>query len=140
MKKHHLILLLPLVAIFAACSSTPASRIARRQSAFDSWPVEVREQVSAGRVALGFTAEQVRVALGEPDRVFVRTTGSGDSEVWTWRELGPQLGLGVGVGMGTSGAAGGGSLGLGLEGYDYREAVRIVIDHGKVSAIEMRRR
>ncbi len=136
MNKFRLILLLPLVAIFAACSSTPASRIARRQSAFDSWPLEVREQVSAGRVALGFTAEQVRVALGEPDRVFVRTTGSGDSEVWTWRELGPQFGISVGAG----GPPVSGAIGLGFENYDYRDAVRVVFDQGMVAAIETRRR
>jgi hypothetical protein len=125
------------VAVLTGCS-TPASRVARNQTAFDSWPTEIREQVRAGKVSVGFTMEQVRVALGEPDRVFVRTTSTGESEVWAWRELGPQLGIGVGIG--TGGTAAGGSLGLGFEGYDYRDAVRVVFDHGKVTAIETRRR
>jgi hypothetical protein len=94
--------------------------------------------VRAGKVAPGFTMEQVRVALGAPDRVFVRTTSAGESEVWAWRELGPQLGLGMGVG--TGGPAASGTVGLGFEDYDYRDAVRVVFDHGKVSAIETRRR
>jgi hypothetical protein len=135
MKTIRLLSLLAAALTLSACS-TPASRVSRNQAVFDSWPAEVREQVRAGRVALGFTAEQVRVALGEPDRVFIRTTGAGESEVWAWRELGPQLGLSVGVG----GPPAGGAIGLGFEGYDYRDAVRVVFDQGKVAAIEARRR
>lgn len=77
-----------LVLLFAAClaaNTTPASRVVRSQAACDSWPTEVREQVRVGKIALGFTMEQVRVALGEPDRVFVRTTAAGEMEVWSWR-------------------------------------------------------
>jgi hypothetical protein len=132
----------PLALLFAAslaACSTPASRVARNQAAFDSWPAEVREQVRVGKVAVGFTPEQVRVALGEPDRVFVRTTGAGETEVWAYRDLGPQLGVGVGVGVGTGGTAGG-ALGLGWESYDSREALRVAFYGGKVSAIETRRR
>jgi len=131
---------LPLALLFAAslaACSTPASRVARNQAAFDSWPAEVREQVRAGKVAVGFTPEQVRVALGEPDRVFVRTTGAGETEVWAYRDLGPQLGVGVGVG---TGGPAGGTLGLGWESYDSREALRVAFEGGQVSAIETRRR
>lgn len=137
MKTNRLLSSLLLAVLALAGCSTPASRIARHQRAFDSWPAEVREQVRAGKVSLGFTPEQVRVALGEPDRVFVRTTGTGETEVWAWLDLGPQFGVGVGFG---SGGPAGGALGLGWESYDYHEAVRVAFEGGKVSAIETRRR
>lgn len=128
--------LLPVILLLGACS-TPASRVARHQATFDTWPQEVREKVRVGQIAIGFTAEQVRVALGEPDRVLVRTTATGQSEVWAYRELGPEVTFGV---MAGSNAPVGGEIGLGLEGYDYNETLRVSFVQDKVAAIETRRR
>jgi hypothetical protein len=127
------------VFLLAAGCASPASRIARNQAAFDSWPAVVRERVRAGQAGLGFTMEQVRVALGEPDRKFTRITASGTSEVWAYRELGPDVSFGLGMGVGAGGpmAAGGG---VSLEDYRYGESVRVVFEHDLVSAIETRRR
>src|SRR5687768_8091252 len=51
--------------LFAAGCSTPASRISRHQEAFSEWPEAIQEKVRAGQIDLGFTPEQVRVALGD---------------------------------------------------------------------------
>ncbi|MEI6861007.1 MAG: hypothetical protein WCL04_02015, partial [Verrucomicrobiota bacterium] len=113
--------------VFAGCAS-PASRIASHQAAFDSWPAEVRNRVRAGEIAVGFTPEQVRVALGRPDRVLMRTSVTGEAEVWVYRELEPassSLGVGIGV-AGSAGVIGGG---MSLDGYSYEEIIRVVFAH-----------
>jgi hypothetical protein len=129
-----------LVALISAGCASPASRIASHQAAFNSWPAAVREKVRAGEVAIGFTPEQVRVALGEPDRVLTHAISTSEAEVWVYRELGPAGPyIGIGVGIGTGG--GGGSIGGGavLDGYRYEEIVRVVFERGAVSAVETRR-
>lgn len=127
----------------AGCS-TVDSRIARNRAAFDSWPAEVQEKIAAGQIDIGFTTDQVRVALGEPDRMFTRTTADGTSEVWSYRDRGPRIGFGVGVGMGGwHGSRGvGGGVGIGSSGgYHDDEKLGIVFDPaGRVSAVEERRR
>ncbi len=123
----------------AAGCATPGTRIARNQAEFDSWPAEVRAQVRAGQAGLGFTMEQVQMALGAPDRKFTRTTGAGTSEVWAYRSFTPNVtvGLGAGFGMGGASAAGGG---VDFANYRDDESVRVVFESGRVSAIETRRR
>ena len=124
--------------------STVDSRIAKNRSAFNSWPPAVQDKVVLGQIDIGFTADQVRVALGEPDRVFTRTTADGTSQVWSYRERGPRFGFGVGVGMGSFGSRGGsfGTVGVGTgAGYRDDEKMGVVIDAtGRVSAIETRDR
>lgn len=128
--------------IAAGCSSVD-SRIARHRDVFSSWPPEVQEKVAAGEIGLGFTPDQVRVALGEPDRVFTRTTADGTVEVWSYRERRPRIGFGVGVGAGGifgSRAAVGG-IGIGTGGYRDDEKLGVVFDrNGRVAEIETRGR
>ena len=101
-------LLLPfLVLLLAGCATTPAERISRNPSVFASWPPEVQAVVRAGRVAIGFTPDQVRMALGNPDRIIVRSSGEGPSEVWVYHGHGPMVGVGFGV------VGGGGSTRVG---------------------------
>lgn len=133
---------LALSLALAGCA-TVGSRIAKNREAFSSWPPAVQEKVAAGQIDLGFTADQVRVALGEPDRVFTRTTADGSSEVWGYRERKPRLSFGVGVGLGGfsgSRAAGGGiGIGTGIGGYEDDEKLGVVFDRtGRVSSIEVR--
>lgn len=127
--------------LLAACS-TVDSRIAKSRAAYESWPIEVREKVAAGEVDLGFTQEQVAVALGEPDRVFTRATADGTSEVWSYRDRKPRLSFGVGVGMGSWGSRGGSFGGVGINtggGYRDDEKLGVVFDRtGRVSSIETR--
>ncbi|MDO8541250.1 MAG: hypothetical protein Q7S40_12500 [Opitutaceae bacterium] len=132
-----------LVSLGIAGCSTVDSRIAKNREVFSSWPVAVQERVAAGQIDLGFTPDQVRVALGEPDRVFTRTTADGTSEVWSYRDRKPRLSFGVGVGMGGfSGSrhvGGGIGIGTGVRGYEDDEKLGVVFDrNGRVSAIETR--
>ena len=132
------------LALLASGCSTVDSRIDRNRAAFNTWPPAVQDKVVLGQVDIGFTPEQVRVALGEPDRVWTRTTGDGTSEVWSYRDRGPRFGFGVGVGMGSFGSRGGsfGSVGI-HTGPDFRddEKIGVVFDtSGRVSSIETRER
>ena len=45
-------------------------------------PASVPALVKAGRVAVGFDADAVRLALGEPDRITTPTDAAGDVQVW----------------------------------------------------------
>lgn len=125
------------VALLAACSSTPDSRIAQSQSAFGGYPAAVQEKIRAGEVALGFTREMVRLALGDPTRQFNRQTEGGTAEVWVYHKSGPRFSFGVGIG----GAVGRhSSAGVGLStssgGYDPEEKMRVEFRDDRVTAIE----
>ena len=138
--------LLAAVAVFvlAAGCSTVDSRIASNRRAFDTWPPSVREKVAAGRIDLGFTTDQVRVALGEPDRIWSRTTADGTSQVWSYRQPSSRVYLGLGLGVGSFGRRGGtfGSIGIGTStGYRDGENLGVVFDrNGVVTALESRGR
>ena len=127
--------------MLAGCS-TVSSRIAKNREAFNTWPAAVQDRVVVGQIDIGFTADQVRVALGEPDRIFTRTTADGTSQVWSYRDRGPRFGFGVGVGMGSLGGRHGtfGGIGLGTGGgYRDDEKMGVVFDPaGRVSTIETR--
>ena len=63
---------------------TPDSRIKENQAFFDSLPVEAQGQIREGQVALGFTPEMVKLAVGEPNRRAIRTDAAGRTEVWSY--------------------------------------------------------
>ncbi len=130
-----------LILAVAGCSSV-SSRIDRQRAEFSTWPLAVREKVAAGKIDIGFTPEQVLVALGEPDRRFTRTTSDGTSAVWSYREPKPRVSFGLGIGFGglhRRTAMGGGAL-LG-SGYEDDELLGVVFDRtGKVAVIETRQR
>lgn len=69
-------------AIVSFGCSTPATRINRNPEMFAQIPPEQQELIRRGQVAVGFTAEMVRLALGEPDRYTTRTSQDGTGEVW----------------------------------------------------------
>jgi hypothetical protein len=134
MKTLLLILTLSSLMLAMSCATTD-SRIAKRQTEFNSWPPDVQEKVRAGKVELGFTQEMVRVALGDPDRVISRATEHGVSEGWVYRDKGPHFSFGLGLGS----AHGSTAMGAGMRvGDDFREdeKVRVMFENGKVSAIE----
>jgi len=124
-------------ALLAACSSTPESRIAKNQAAFEQYPAAVQQKIRAGEVEVGFSPEMVRLALGEPARQLSRQTAGDTAEVWVYHRNGPRFSFGVGVG----GAVGGHtSAGVGVStstgGYDPEEKMRVEFRDGKVSAVE----
>jgi hypothetical protein len=126
---------LVLLTLSAGCASSPQSRISRNQSAYDGYPAEVRGAISKGEVQIGFTADQVKLSLGAPDRVLTRKSGTGDSEVWVYRDKSPRFGLGFGVGMG--GGPVGVGAGVNTSGREFPdEKMRVVFTAGRVTAIE----
>lgn len=128
---------LGLALVISGCA-TAESRISKNQAAFDSWPHEVQSSIRAGKVKIGFTTDQVRVALGEPDRMYSRQSAEGESEVWAYFESGPKFSIGVGVGSGgySSGARGG--VGHTQRHDRSEEATRVVFTDGVVVSIEAR--
>lgn len=140
--KNKLSLLLCTLALAVAGCSTVDSRIDKNRTAFNSWTPAVQDKVVKGQIDVGFSAEQVRVALGEPDRVFTRTSADGTSQIWSYRDRGPKFGFGVGVGMGSFGSRGGsfGSVGINTGGgYHDDEKMGVVFDQqGLVRSIETR--
>lgn len=143
MKSKLLIVLGALAAFAAAGCSTVDSRIAKNRAAFNTWPPAVQDKVVLGQIDVGFTTDQVAVAIGAPDRVFTRTTADGTSQVWSYRDRGPRFSFGVGVGMGSWGGRGGSFGGVGVNtgtgGYYDDEKMGVVFDqNGRVTSIETR--
>lgn len=127
------------VLIVAGCS-TVESRISHDQAAFNSWPPVVQEQVRAGHINVGFNMDQVRVALGDPDWRYARTTPSGSYEVWGYRDRGPRFSFGIGMASYGRGSAFGTGVGMTTSPYP-DEKLRVIFDpYGRVNSIEQVRR
>jgi len=136
-----------LALVFAGCS-TPAGRITKNQEAFDSWPVEVREKVRAGQVDIGFTPEQVLVALGKPVRTYAHRSENGEAEIWAYSGKSGKwpVGLSIGLGAGRSsggywggGSSTGGAIGISTGSYGRGaadETLRVIFEGGHVVAVE----
>jgi hypothetical protein len=123
--------------LIAAGCSTVDSRVAKNRAAFDAWPPAVQQKVIHGQADIGFTREQVTVALGEPDRVFTRTTADGTTEVWSYRDHGPHVSFGIGVGSFGRHSATSVGVGVGTGGYQPEEKLGVVFDReGRVASIE----
>ena len=69
--------------LLAACS-TPEARIRRQSDFFATLALAQQELIREGRIAIGFTPELVRLALGDPDRVWSRKDETGTGEVWSY--------------------------------------------------------
>jgi len=65
----------------AGCS-TPDSRIAANPAAFAALNPQQQALVKAGQVGIGMSMDAVKLALGDPDRVTLRTDASGETQVW----------------------------------------------------------
>ena len=69
--------------VLAGCS-TPESRIAKNPEIFNRLTQEEQNLIREGKVAIGFDQEMVRLAVGEPDRIWTRTDAEGSSESWSY--------------------------------------------------------
>jgi hypothetical protein len=83
MKTFPLLLLCAALAFVAGCA-TPEARINKSPEAFAKLSVADQQLIREGKVAVGFTPEMVRLALGDPDRVTTRTDASGVNESWSY--------------------------------------------------------
>jgi hypothetical protein len=78
-----LVILVASLGFVAGCS-TPESRIARQPELFNRLTPDQQQMIRDGRVGIGFDMDMVKLALGDPDRVRLRTDENGSSEVWTY--------------------------------------------------------
>jgi hypothetical protein len=123
------------VVALTACS-TVGSRISQHRASYETWPPAVQQKVGAGQVDVGFTTEQIRVALGDPDWSWTRTTAQGTSEVWSYRDRGPHFGFGLGFGSMHGSTAVGTGVSVGNARF-VGEKTRVIFDaSGRVAALE----
>jgi hypothetical protein len=134
------LLLTALVATVLAACAGPSSRIKKHQAEFDSYPADVQRKIRAGQVDVGFTDQQVALALGRPDRIYERKTAAVQQEVWAYGgSYGSHVGVGFGFGMGGGpGYSAGGVMIDPGPGIDHGERVRVVLQNGVVVAVESR--
>ncbi|HNC23280.1 MAG TPA: hypothetical protein PLU52_03675 [Opitutaceae bacterium] len=71
------------LVLLAGCA-TPESRIARNPEAFARLTPEQQQLIKEGKVGIGFDQTMVRLAIGDPDRVRLRTDQHGQSEIWSY--------------------------------------------------------
>ena len=79
----HLPLFLFLLLFLSACAS-PARRIRANPDAFASLTPAQQALVQEGQIALGFPPEAVRLALGSPQRYYLRQTEEGNTRIWSY--------------------------------------------------------
>jgi hypothetical protein len=131
-------------ALLLGACSTVDSRIQQHASQFAGYPPGVQQKIRAGRIDLGFTMEQVVMAMGEADRHATRTSGeSGRSvtqEDWGYAARGGHwsFGLGLGTARGATGFGGGVGVDSGFSDDCNDIALRVVFEDGKVVAVERR--
>jgi hypothetical protein len=73
-----------LLVCATGCVSTPDSRINKDPRVFAGLTPEIQAKVKKGEIAIGFSREMVRLALGLPRQVNVRTSEAGETEIWTY--------------------------------------------------------
>ena len=129
------------VLLLMAGCSTPADRIQKHQAAYNTWPADVQREVSAGRIAVGYLPEMVKVALGEPDGVFsVVDIANGPVETWSYLDHSPSWSIGVGVGGSNGSTAIGTGVSVGSPNWGPKEKTRVIFEHGRVVAIQQRQK
>jgi hypothetical protein len=95
----------------------------------------VQDNVLVGRIDVGYSTAQVRMALGAPDRIMARKDADGTSETWIYGDRSPRFSWGFGIGSGGRHS----SVGIGVDtaSRGRSEAARVVFDPtGKVASIE----
>ena len=68
--------------VWLAGCSTPATRIKANPEVFARLTPQQQALVQAGQITLGFDQDAVKLALGDPDRVAVRTDADGETTIW----------------------------------------------------------
>lgn len=146
---------LALSLLVAACAS-PQSRIDSSPDTFKALTAEQQALVKQGKIAIGFSEDAVKLALGKPQRISQRTDDKGKSTVWRYVDYdNGAVGTAFGGFYGASyypGFAGYGAFGRPVGVYNgfygpgfntiytgsgvERERLRVVFVDGKVTAIE----
>lgn len=138
MQKSLLCLSILSLCFLTACSTTDR-RISKNQALFDSYTAEQQNQIRNGEVAIGFTRDQVRMALGEPDLKATIESEEGKQTIWEYNRGDPGLGLSLGVGSVFGGRRSVGT-GVGVHSHSNNTKLEKVVvfnrETGTVSQIE----
>jgi len=73
-------------AVWLAGCSTPETRIKDHPEVFAQLTQQEQTLIKSGQVGVGFGPEAVKLALGDPDRITVRTDAKGQLQVWHYVE------------------------------------------------------
>lgn len=86
-----LVLLLTLSAtvLLTYGCSTVEKRIERNQSLYSTYPPEVQNAIREGKIYVGFSKEQVAIALGQPHESYTKRTATGETRVWEYYRYTP---------------------------------------------------
>jgi len=115
MKTHWIALLGMLAGLLAGCQSYPTDRISAHQADYNSWPPDVQAKVRAGQVDVGYTQEQVFIALGDPTAKTQSGVPGSLTEVWIYHRRAARFGFAVGgASFGHGGGVAGGASVNGL--------------------------
>src|ERR1035438_5566283 len=68
--------------VFSGCETTPDSRIAAHPDVFAQSTPQQQALIRAGQVGIGMDMGAVKLALGDPDSVTIRTNEKGQTQVW----------------------------------------------------------
>lgn len=141
MKNIRLFTLFSLFALgFLSACSTPSTRIQANLDLFNHLPAAQQEMIKKGEVGIGFNAEMVHLALGDPSHVRERTDASGTSEVWVYTSYESPSGGVLYQGWYHRHYSGLYPFYTELPGRREKEQIRITFTEGKVSAIEKEKR
>lgn len=82
--KYAFVIAVALLALWLAGCTTVESRIRQNPAIFSQLTPAQQDMIKRGEIGIGFSQEMVRLALGEPDHVMVRTDANGASETWSY--------------------------------------------------------
>ena len=108
------------IACISACS-TPSQRIEASGPQFNSYPPAEQRLIRTGQIAIGFDADQVRMALGDPSHIKSDTTSNGTRYIWTYHELEPDYNIFISARVTVNG---GFDAGIGVGGTPTRSKLR----------------
>lgn len=126
-----------LILLAGCATDSPDSRIAANQALFNSWPPPVQSAVRSGSVGIGFTPDQVRMALGDPSSTSVSAGPYGTTEVWFYHNRGPILDIGIGGASFGRHSAVGGAVNVGGIPLYHGPIGHVVFTNGRVSEVVM---
>lgn len=98
---HPILFAAALSAVWLTGCSTVSSRISADPAGFAQLPPDQQALVKSGQIGIGFSAEAVKLALGNPTSITLKTNASGQTQVWHYADYdyynyGPYWGWGWG--------------------------------------------